>query len=174
MHAFFRMTFLAAGLAVAVAPALFAGDESGAGASSTPAYENPSAPPARGERHGDKPGRPHMGGRQRMASRIFAELGLSDEQKGKIRSIREKYQPEVRALREDATLAPEAKREKARAIRQAMQQETRAVLTPEQAAKFDAMIKNAHAARRGEHRQRHDQPERPTDPAGEPSSSPPR
>lgn len=67
--------------------------------------------------------------------RIAEKLGLSDEQKTKMKEINAKYKPQQQALNEKI----KALKEEKKALGEAQHKEMEAILTPEQAEKFKAM-----------------------------------
>lgn len=112
---------------------------------------------------------------------LMANLNLTDAQKTRIKSIHEKYQPQLKALRDqsktqfegmraarqkgDTSAAARQRfqaqreqfRQRATAIRQQEQNEIRTVLTADQRAKWDAAAKERQArfdARRGQMKDR--------------------
>ena len=72
-------------------------------------------------------------------------LGLTEEQQGKLKAIFEQNRPKAKELRADTALSKEDKRAKMIELRKAEIQEIRAVLTPEQQEK----MKEMRAARKG-------------------------
>jgi Spy/CpxP family protein refolding chaperone len=66
-------------------------------------------------------------------------LGLSPDQRAKIREIAAKTAAAVKPVRHDASLAPEAKRERVRQLVAASRTEIRGVLTPEQQQRLQRM-----------------------------------
>ncbi|HKS38163.1 MAG TPA: hypothetical protein VJW76_13280 [Verrucomicrobiae bacterium] len=78
------------------------------------------------------------------------ELNLSEEQKGKLKTILEQQAAKTRALRDDTSLTPEKRREKARAIREEFAGKVKEVLTKEQNEKWQK-----------QREQRPDRPQRP-------------
>jgi len=71
------------------------------------------------------------------------ELGLSAEQKEKIHEIFKHNEERFRTLRKDMN-------ERLRNIRVQLNNEIKSVLTEEQQAKYEAMIKSYHSQRKGE------------------------
>jgi periplasmic protein CpxP/Spy len=59
-------------------------------------------------------------------------LNLTDDQKAKLKGIRQSEHDQVQAVRNDASLSQEEKEAKLRAIRESMHQEVFGVLTPDQ------------------------------------------
>jgi len=77
---------------------------------------------------------------QRVAT-LAEKLGLSDEQKAKVKEIYEKQAKDIQALRSDTTLSEDARRTKMREIAKATNDAIVALLTPEQKAKWEAYLK---------------------------------
>lgn len=69
---------------------------------------------------------------------LKAELDLSPEQEAKIKSIREKYKPEIQAIRSDEQLEPRDKMAKLKSVKTQIQAETDLVFTTAQKAKLEA------------------------------------
>ena len=137
-----------------------------------PAPKDTSHRGMRGDRHGQMDGNHRRGMRGQFGGRgeFVKDLNLTDAQKTRIKSIHEKYQPQLKKLREDGrtqfkgirdarqkgdtTAAARerfrAQREqfltRARAIRQQEQNEIRGVLTAEQRTKWDAAQKKREDA----------------------------
>ena len=126
-----RFILFTAGLAVAALPALRAGDDAGTGSAPT---DQPRA-----ERRGMRPGDGRMG---MFPPEVMEKLGLSEDQKAKLKAIHEKYQPQFEALRNESAQDREALREKVMPVRQAMQKEFQAVLTSEQKVTLAELRKN--------------------------------
>lgn len=86
---------------------------------------------------GENPKAAHAPGeRLKMMSE---KLGLTDEQKGKLKAILAKNMPKMKEIRADAALSQEDKRAKMMEIRKAEMAEIRALLTPEQQEKMKEM-----------------------------------
>ena len=117
-------------LAAVVVGSLFAGGIA------AQAQENTNTPPA---------GAPGMRGRPNM-EKIAAELGLSDDQKAKLKTVTTNQQAKVRALREDTTLSQEDKRAKLKEIRADTQTQIKEILTEEQFAKWQTIMKRNRPA----------------------------
>lgn len=100
---------------LAAAPVLRAGDA-----------PRPDGPPpfARGERPGEK---------------MAEKLGLSDDQKAKMKQIGEQERAEMEKLRANTALGRDERRTQGQAIHEKYQAQRDAVLTPEQKAKADEM-----------------------------------
>ncbi len=70
------------------------------------------------------------------------QLGINDEQAGKVRAVYERSQEKTKALREDKALSEDDRRAKLREIFTASTEEISGILTPEQQAKWrDEMAK---------------------------------
>ena len=65
------------------------------------------------------------------------DLGLTEDQKSQIRSIREQAKEQGKALREDTSLTPEQKREQVGEIRRNAQEQISGLLTPEQRERWE-------------------------------------
>ena len=77
------------------------------------------------------------------------KLGLTDDQKEKLKAIFEKNMPKMKELRGDTALSQEDKRAKMQEIRQSEAEEIRALLTPEQQAKMKEMRAAAKGPKAG-------------------------
>ncbi|MFN0111935.1 MAG: hypothetical protein ACKVZH_24000 [Blastocatellia bacterium] len=66
----------------------------------------------------------------------MAEIGLSAEQKAKIKPVVLEQRKQQKAVREDSTLDATAKQEKMKPINKAANDQFKAILTPEQWTKF--------------------------------------
>jgi Spy/CpxP family protein refolding chaperone len=175
------LKFRAAAMSAAavVGLAVFAGAQ-------TPAPKDTAHRGIRGERHGQMDGkhragmrgqRGHFGRRAAQGRGEFVkDLNLTDAQKTRIKSIHEKYQPQLKKLREDSRTQFKAIRDarqkgdtsaaarerfraqreqfqnRVRALREQERNEIRAVLTADQRAKWDA----AKAKRENAMKQRHE------------------
>lgn len=97
---------------------------------------------APGLRAGDAPrpdGPPPFARGERMGGRMAERLGLSDDQKAKMKQIGEQERAELEKLRADASLDQAARRAQWQAIHEKYRAQRDAILTPEQKAKSDAM-----------------------------------
>jgi Spy/CpxP family protein refolding chaperone len=83
------------------------------------------------------------------ADRMADELGLTDEQRAKMKPLMEQERTELEALRADTSLTKEARRAKAGEVHRKYRELRDAILTPEQRAKADKMRDN-FGKRRGE------------------------
>ena len=81
---------------------------------------------------------------QTQTTQSAGNLSLTEDQKAKMKSIRESTRDQMRALRNDQSLTPEQRHEKARSVREATRQQVLGVLTPQQ----QELIKN-RMGRRG-------------------------
>lgn len=107
------------------------------GPGTPPGGVKPPPPPTRGTT-------PPAGGARRGGfgyQRILAQLNLTDAQKADIQKIMKASDDASTAVRNDTTLTPEAKRAKMQDIRKDTIAKIKAVLTPEQAKKFDELLK---------------------------------
>jgi Spy/CpxP family protein refolding chaperone len=84
------------------------------------------------------------------------ELSLSEEQKGKLKTIFEQQAAKTKALRDDTSLTQEQRREKARGIREEFAGKIKAVLTKEQNEKYQKQQQE-----RPDRPQRRPRPEQP-------------
>ena len=125
-------------LAAVVVSSLFAGGIA------AQAQENTNTPPAGAPAPGMR-GRPNM-------EKIATELGLSDDQKAKLKTVMTNQQAKVRALREDTTLSQEDKRAKLKEIRTDAQTQIKEILTEEQFTKWQTMMKRNRPAGGGARR----------------------
>jgi len=87
---------------------------------------------------------------QAEANRLADELGLSEEQRAKLKPLFEQERVELDALRADTTVAKEDRRAKAGVIHKKYRELRDAILTPEQKAKSDKMRENFGKRRDGE------------------------
>jgi hypothetical protein len=92
--------------------------------------EKPAAPAA-------PPVRP-SGAPDRSAA-LAKFLGLSDEQRVKVKPILDDEMTQTRALRDDKSLTPQARMAKSREIREATSTKIKPLLNPEQLEKWDKM-----------------------------------
>ncbi|MBN8246038.1 MAG: hypothetical protein J0L84_01195 [Verrucomicrobia bacterium] len=75
---------------------------------------------------------------------MMAELGLTDEQRDKLRAAQKDQAEKLRAVREDSSLSREQKAAKAREMRDSLVATTKTILTPEQ---FEKWQKNRETRR---------------------------
>jgi Spy/CpxP family protein refolding chaperone len=120
---------------ILAAPALLA---HAAGAQQQPPTQAPPAPGTSAEQPQAQPeeGAP------------LSRLGLSDDQKKQIHSIRKQAQEQVQAVRKDTTLTPQQQTQQIRQIRRNELQQVEGVLTPEQREKYQAWRQAHHRRRR--------------------------
>ena len=100
-----------------------------------------------------KPDAPRRERREQARDRLeqmSKELNLSEEQKGKLKTIFQQEAEKIRALRDDTSLTQEKRREKARGIREEFAGKVKEVLTKEQNEKWQKLRE-----------QRPDRPQRP-------------
>ena len=91
--------------------------------------------------------------REKMGERMAQELGLSDDQKAKMKALEQQEKSELDALRANTALAKEEKHTQAEAIRKSYKDKRDALLTPEQLTKAKAMrekMKDRMEEHRGE------------------------
>lgn len=77
----------------------------------------------------------------------FAGLNLSDDQKARIKKIREDAKAKAGAVMADSSLSDADKQGKVKAIRMDARKQTREVLTPEQRKQLKAKMQERRAAR---------------------------
>lgn len=117
-----KLTLLAAAIALA-APISYADDNT------------PPPPPPQGE-HGPD----HKGGHHGDRFKFLCEkLGLTDDQKAKVKPIVLDEMKAIKAVREDKSLDHKAKGPKIEEIRKSHREQIRALLTPEQQKKLDEL-----------------------------------
>jgi Spy/CpxP family protein refolding chaperone len=80
-------------------------------------------------------------------SGLSSRLGLTEEQKLKIRPLLEKQMRDLRTLRTDPELSVEDQQARMLALHEGYQKELRAQLTPEQRAKLDELREKRRAER---------------------------
>jgi periplasmic protein CpxP/Spy len=117
--------------------------------------------PAMGVADDAAPSAPPEHRREKMresADRLADELGLSDEQRAKMKPLFEQEKAEMDALRADTSVAKEDKREKGMEIHKKYRDLRDAILTPEQKAKADKMREEMMSKRHGEHGDKGGQP----------------
>lgn len=73
-----------------------------------------------------------LSSRSRGDGRRGADLGLSDEQKQGMKTIRQTEREQIEAVRNNSSLTDEERRSRIQSIRQISRQQTRSILTPEQ------------------------------------------
>lgn len=137
---------LVLGSALLVLPALRAED--------APAGGPGGGPEARRER------------REKMGDRMAEELGLSADQKAKMKEIEQQEKSELDALRDNTGVAKEDKRAQFQAIRKSYMEKRQAIMTPEQREKAKAM-REKMGKRMEERRGGEGRPERHEPPAGD-------
>lgn len=107
------------------------------------ADQNQAESPAR---HSGRKGQ-NDGARGAHPGAHWAALGLTDDQKTKIKAIHADARAQVQAVRADSSLGPEARTAKLRSIRQGAMGKVREVLTPAQREKLGQMLKTAREHR---------------------------
>jgi len=93
----------------------------------------PTPPPPPAGEHLKK----HDGPRGDRLKHLSEKLGLTEDQKTKLKPIIKEEGQAIKAVRDDASLAKDAKWAKIEGIRKSYHEQIRALLTPEQATKFD-------------------------------------
>lgn len=96
----------------------------------------PPPPPPAGEHGGD-----HKGPRGDRFKMLCEKLGLTEDQKAKLKPILEDERKAMGALREDNSLDRPTRRAKMQEIRKAHGEQIRALLTPDQQKTFDELRK---------------------------------
>ena len=95
-------------------------------------------------------GRGGFGAMGRNGGYLLSGIELTEQQKTRVKAIRESYRPRMQALRDSAKVAHQDKavtaadtvyRTRSLALANAERAEIRAVLTPEQHARFDANVR---------------------------------
>lgn len=122
-------------IATLVAGSLFAGSLA------LQAQDTPQNPPA-----GASPGahaRPN-------AEQIAKDLGLTDDQKAKVKAAMEEQQAAMKALHENTTLSKEDKRTQMKALRESFLAKMKEILTPEQLEKWQKAMQHNHPAGGGQ------------------------
>jgi periplasmic protein CpxP/Spy len=100
-----------------------------------------------------KPDAPRRERREQVRDRLeqmSKELNLSEEQKGKLKTVFQQEAERMKSLRQDTSLTPEQRREKVRGLREEFAGKIKEVLTKEQNEKWDKLRE-----------QRPDRPQRP-------------
>ncbi len=88
-----------------------------------------------------------------MGERMADELGLTAEQKAKMKELNQAERTELKALRESVAPAMKENRAKAEAIHKAYMEKRQALMTPEQREKAGKM--RGKMEKRREHREMH-------------------
>ena len=70
--------------------------------------------------------------RQREPNSMWQKLNLTDDQKAKMKDLRQQTRQQVQAVRNDSSLAPEQRAAKIREIRRNNMKRMQSILTPEQ------------------------------------------
>lgn len=88
----------------------------------------------------DQPSRPPKGEmREKMGDRMADKLGLTDDQKSRMKEINAQERAEMEALRSAGQAEQADRRAKAQAIHEKYRAQRDAILTPEQRAKAESM-----------------------------------
>jgi len=87
----------------------------------------------------DAPRRERRGQAGDRLEQMSKELSLSEEQKGKLKTIFQQEAEKIRGLRDDTSLTQEKRREKARGIREEFAGKVKEVLTKEQNEKWQKL-----------------------------------
>ena len=123
-------------LATFVAGSLFAGSLA------LQAQDTPQTPPPAGAGPGAH-ARPN-------ADQIAKDLGLTDDQKAKVKAAMEEQQTAMKALRDNTTLSKEDKRTQMKALRESFLAKMKEILTPEQLEKWQKAMQHNHPAGGGQ------------------------
>lgn len=107
-----------------------------------PAPTTPPPDKAPKAQKGERPARP--GGEQAEGARArrdaaMAELGLTDEQRDKLRAAQKDQADKAKAIREDASLSREQKTAKVRELRDSFNASAKTILTADQYEKWQKM-----------------------------------
>jgi len=106
------------------------------------AFAQTTAPPA-------PPSSPQAGPGRGQAGEWLQDLGLNDDQKAQIKSLRQKGREQVQAARNDSSLTPEQQKAKIKDIRKNTHTQVWSVLTPEQQQKAKEMRRERQQRRHG-------------------------
>ena len=101
-----------------------------AGSLALPAQDAPKTPPA---------GAGPAAHARLNADQIAKDLGLTDDQKAKLKTAFEDMETKVKALRQDTGMSPEDRRAKLKEIREELVTKLKEFLTPDQLEKFKQM-----------------------------------
>lgn len=112
-------------------PAASRAEDSKPAAGTAPADAAPTAP--RRERRATSE---RLDAARNRRDAMMAELGLTDEQRDKLRAAQKDQAEKLRAVREDSSLSREQKAAKAREMRDSLVATTKTILTPEQFEKW--------------------------------------
>jgi len=77
--------------------------------------------------------------RQREPNSMRQKLNLTDDQKAKMKDLRQQTRQQVQAVRNDSSLAPEQRAAKIREIRRNNMKRMQSILTPEQRKQMQQM-----------------------------------
>jgi Spy/CpxP family protein refolding chaperone len=100
--------------------------------------------------------------REKMGEKMADELGLSADQKAKMKELNQQQKAELKALHDSAAPAMQEQRAKMEAIRKSYMEKRQAIMTPEQREKATQMRGNMEK-RRGEHKPKGERPEKPAE-----------
>ena len=78
-----------------------------------------------------------------------AALNLTDEQKEKIKAIRDDAQQQIKAMKKDSSLSDEAKQQKMKVIRKDIRRQVWGVMTPEQQKQWAAEQRELRESKHG-------------------------
>lgn len=107
-----------------------------------PAPNTPPPDKAPKAQKGERPARP--GGEQAEGARVrrdaaMAELGLTDEQRDKLRAAQKDQSDKAKAIREDSSLSREQKTAKVRELRDSFNASAKTIMTADQYEKWQKM-----------------------------------
>lgn len=92
--------------------------------------------------HGKKDGKMNAEGHAARAEKMKAELGLSNDQAAKLKSLNEQTHSQMKAIHENTSLTDAAKKEQMKALKQSTKTQRQSILTAEQNKKMAEMKKN--------------------------------
>jgi len=130
------------GAALAAVPSLLAQGTGG----QQPPPANPSAPSPQASPPPQQSAPPPAAEPEEGAP--LNKLGLSDDQRKQIHSIRKQAESQVQTVRNDTSLTPQQQTQQIRQIRRKALQQIEDVLTPEQREQYDAWRKSHRHRRR--------------------------
>ena len=113
-----------------------------AGSLALQAQDTPQTPPPAGAGPGAH-ARPN-------ADQIAKDLGLTDDQKAKVKAAMEEQQTAMKALRDNTTLSKEDKHTQMKALRESFLAKMKEILTPEQLEKWQKAMQHNHPAGGGQ------------------------
>jgi periplasmic protein CpxP/Spy len=116
----------------------------GLGLTTAKAQDQSTPPPDNAPQGGPPPGRGMRGGRgmdsEQMLARLDERLHLSEDQKGKVRTILQDRAAAAEKLRSDSSLSPEDRRSKMQSIFAEHNEQIKGVLNDQQKQQFEQMM----------------------------------